>query len=127
MTRQYITLIFLACLQIFSIKNVWADNLDEGVKAMAINDYARAFELWLPMARNGEKKAQHNLGLMYNNGWGVMQNFAQAMKWYRLAAEQNYMESQNNIGVLYEQGLGVNTDYAEALKWYQLAATQGSI
>ena len=31
---------------------------------------------------------QVGLGVMYEHGHGVPQDYAQAMKWYRLAAEQ---------------------------------------
>ena len=62
---------------------------------------------------------------MYKKGWGVLQDYAEAVKWYRLAAEQGYAKAQNNLGVRYENGEGVLQDYAEAMKWYRLAAEQG--
>lgn len=34
--------------------------------------------------------AQFNLGELYFYGWGVDQNNAEAIKWYRKAAEQGY-------------------------------------
>jgi uncharacterized protein len=34
------------------------------------------------------QNAQNNIGLMYKNGNGVVQDYAEALKWYRLAAEQ---------------------------------------
>ncbi len=36
----------------------------------------------------GHPQSQHNIGSMYNNGEGVPQDYAEAMKWYRRAAEQ---------------------------------------
>ena len=39
-------------------------------------------------AEQGYADAQYNLGVMYANGHGVSQDYAEAAKWYRLAAEQ---------------------------------------
>ena len=52
------------------------------------------------------------LGAMYDKGRGVAQDFATALKWYRLAADQGDAAAQNDLGVLYDQGKGVAQDYA---------------
>ena len=54
-----------------------------------------------------------------------MQDYAEAVKWYRLAAEQGDSAAQYNLAVMYNNGEGVLQDYAEAMKWYRLAAEQG--
>ena len=51
-------------------------------------DYETALKKFLPLAEQGNASAQYNLGVMYANGRGVPQDYAEAMKWYRLAAEQ---------------------------------------
>ena len=56
---------------------------------------------------------------------GVPQDYAEAVKWYRLAADQGYASAQSNLGIMYDEGRGVPQDYAEAVKWYRLAADQG--
>jgi len=76
-------------------------------------------------ASQGNAIAQYNLGVMYYNGEGVPQDYAQAMKWLRLAADQGLVEAQYNLGVMYENGQGVPQDDAQAMKWYRLAADQG--
>jgi uncharacterized protein len=55
-------------------------------------------------AEQGYAEAQYNLGVMYGNGNGVVQDYAEAVKWYRLAAEQGNAKAQNNLGVMYEYG-----------------------
>ena len=62
---------------------------------------------------------------MYDQGQGVPQDYAEAVKWYRLAAEQGYAFAQFNLGVKYEKGQGVPQDYAEAVNWFRIAAEQG--
>ena len=79
----------------------------------------------LQLAERENAQAQFNLGMMYENGQGVRQDDAEAVKWYRLAAEQGYAPAQSNLGVMYENGQGVRQDDAEAVKWYQQAAAQG--
>ena len=67
------------------------------------------------------------MGVMYADGLGVPQDYAEAMKLYRLAAEQGNARAQANLGVMYGRGLGVPQDYAEAVKWYRLAAERGKV
>jgi TPR repeat protein len=38
--------------------------------------------------RSGNALAQSNLGVLYYHGWGVPQDFAEAVRWYRKAADQ---------------------------------------
>ena len=63
---------------------------------------------------------------MYEEGKGVPQDDAEALKWTILAAEQGYDLAQFKLGLMYEFGRGVPQDYAEALKWHSLAADQGN-
>jgi len=62
---------------------------------------------------------------MYVLGRGVSEDYAEALKWYRLAAEQGYADAQYALGKAYDDGEGVPQDYAEAVKWYRLAAERG--
>ena len=52
-------------------------------------------------------------------------NYADAVKWYKMAAEQGDAEAQNALGACYKNGEGVEKDHAEAAKWYRKAAEQG--
>lgn len=45
--------------------------------------------------RTGNAAAQFNLGVMYENGQGVRQDYVQAVQWYRKASEQ--MPKPNTI------------------------------
>ena len=48
---------------------------------------------WYRMAaEQGDADAQTDLGIMYDNGFGVPQDYAEALKWYRKAAEQGYAD-----------------------------------
>lgn len=75
-------------------------------------------------AQAGEADAQYSLGLRYDNGQGVAQDFTEAVRWYRLAAEQGNPAAQYNLGAMYSNGQGVPRDVVEAYKWRSLAASR---
>jgi TPR repeat protein len=117
-----------------------AESFEDATKAYYRGDYETAYRLIKPLAEQGLPEAQVNLGLMYDKGQGVPQDYAEAMKWYRKAAEQGNAkavkwyrkaaeqglpEAQFNLGLMYDKGQGVPQDYAEAVKWYRKAAEQG--
>ena len=76
-------------------------------------------------AEQGDAGAQTNLGACYGNGWGVPQDYGQAVKWYRLAAAQGVAKAQSNLGVCYDRGYGVPQDDVMALKWFNTAIESG--
>jgi len=76
-------------------------------------------------ALEGDAKAQFLLGVMYDIGEGVVQDYKEAVKWYRKAANQGDAKAQFNLGTMYFNGEGVVQDYKEAVKWYRKAANQG--
>ena len=103
-----------------------AGAFEDGFAAYQSGDYPTALRLWMPLARQGNARAQLYLGFMYDDGQGVPQNYAEAVKWYRLAADQGNARAQSNLGFMYEKGQGVPQNHAEAVKWYRLAADQGN-
>ena len=76
-------------------------------------------------AEQGDAEAQFNLGVIYDDGRGVLEDDVEAVRWYRLAAEQGLAEAQWGLGFKYDSGWGVPEDPAEAVQWYRLAAEQG--
>jgi TPR repeat protein len=46
-------------------------------------------------AQSGDANAQYWLGVMYHNGQGVPQDYAQAISWFRKAAAQGDADAQN--------------------------------
>ncbi len=58
-------------------------------------------------------------------GYGVIQDKAEAVKWYRKAAEQGLVRGQYNLAQRYRYGGGVDIDLTQAKYWYEKAAAQG--
>ena len=72
-------------------------------------------------AKQGDGLAQYNLGVIYAKGFGVPQDYKEAVRWYTLAAEHSHQgqaASQFSLGIMYDVGQGVPQDYKEAVRWY---------
>ncbi|MGZ4980647.1 MAG: J domain-containing protein [Methylobacter sp.] len=93
--------------------------------AYDLNDRGRcaeAFSLYQQLADQGHAKAQFNLGVMYDRGQYVTQDYAQAVAWYQKAAEQGNANAQYNLALKYQMGQGIMQDDIKAAYWYRKAA-----
>ena len=113
-------------LALVSLHSTWAQDgsFDAGLAALQRGHYATAMRAWIRMANEGIPEAQNNVGHLYEEGFGVAQDYPKAMSWYRQAADQGLAEAQHNIGMLYYEGYGVKKNYREAVKWFKLATAQ---
>src|SRR6185312_6629683 len=59
---------------------------EDGMAAYNRGDYAPAMQLFRPLARQGNAKAQAIVGAMYRKGQGVAKSSAHAFMWLSLAA-----------------------------------------
>ena len=78
-----------------------------------------------PLADNGNANAQYNMGVLYDEGYGVEQDYAKARQWYEKAAAQNYAKAEHNLGIMYQSGHGVEKSSAKAAEWFKRAAEHG--
>lgn len=79
----------------------------------------------LSKAEQGDVGAQIMVGMMYEKGIELQQDFIEAFEWFKLAAEQGNSQAQYKVGLMYANGKGVTPDKDEAFKWFNLAAEQG--
>ena len=56
-----------------------------------------------------------NIGVMYQCGDSVAQDFAKAYKWYRRGLKNGNTKANYYIGYLYYKGFGVEQSYKTAL------------
>jgi len=87
--------------------------------------YAVDTEKVVDEANSGDAMSQHFLGWLYEHGRVVVQDFTEALKWYRKAAESEEPKAQSSLGDMYYSGKGVPQDYSQAGKWYLKAAESG--
>ena len=78
------------------------------------------------LAENGNVDAQFELGMMYNEGKGVEQDFKEAVKWYQKAADQGDAGAQYALGHLYYNGMGVKEDRVTAYALCLIASANGN-
>lgn len=102
-----------------------AGPLEDGLEALANEDYRLAMELLLPLAETGEKKAQYYVGWMFDHGRGVPQNDLLAFSWYEHAARQGHAKAQFGIAVLLDSGEGLPQRLVDSYAWASIAADQG--
>lgn len=68
-----------------------------------------------------------NLGLMYDNGFGVKQNHKKAIELYSIACDGGSATACSNIGVMYEKGQGVQIDIVKGIAHYRRACDKGNV
>ncbi len=102
-------------------------NFQTGLHALQNGDFRVGFEILAPLAKQGDKRAQYCIGLLYAQGSYLPRDFVKARAWYRLAAEQGHTNAQNNLGLLFKQGNGGRQDLVQAFIWFDIAARNGNI
>ena len=76
------------------------------------------------LAQKGDREAQYNLGLMYEQGYGIAPDQQQAAAWFEKAAAQGSAPAQAALGNLYLAGAGVPKDFAKAAYWHKKSLKQ---
>ena len=95
---------------------------------------ARACRRTTPRRRAGSARPptretprrRSNLGMLYQNGQGVPQDYAEAVRWFRKAADQGHARPSTVSARCTRTAEGVPQDYAEAVRWFRKAADQGN-
>lgn len=100
----------------------------QGVEAYKKGDFQNAAFLFRQSAGAGSAPAAFNLGLCYENGEGVRQDYTKALRWYTKAAELGHVRAQCSAGVLCENGGEGEFEPRpeEAFSWYLKSAEQGN-
>ncbi len=77
------------------------------------------------LAKQGDAKAQKELGDYYYKGEGTKKDYAAAAKCYLLSAKQGYLPAQWSMVLCYTNGKGVECNDRLAFEWARIAAKQG--
>jgi TPR repeat protein len=101
-----------------------AGPFEDAMAAYDKGDYPTALRLLLPLAEQGDRTAQYNVGIMYDNGRGTPRDSTVAVTWYRRAAEQGMADAQYNLGIAYGNGEGAPQNLVQAFMWFDLAAAR---
>ena len=113
--------LILLLLTVTAVVPARADAFANGSRAYAAHKYVLSAEILLPLAEQGDARAQTYLGVMYLRGQGVPQNFRVAAYWLHLASEAGLPAAQYFLGLMYDKGQGVAQDFVLAHAWLNLA------
>lgn len=81
----------------------------------------------LQAAEGGHSGAMTRLGLMYQKGTGVLQNYDLAVNWISQAAHKGDPAGMLEYGRLYRDGIGVDKDMIQAYVWLNRAAAANNL
>ena len=70
-------------------------------------------------------EGQFCLGDMYFSGRGVVQNYEEAVKWFKEAARQGEPDSMFHLAICYNDGLGVEVDHDLVAHYLYESADRG--
>ena len=67
----------------FSLIGISFADFSDGLDAYNAGDHKAALQEWLALAEEGDMRAQYNVGWMNVYGIGTLQDYEQAVVWYR--------------------------------------------
>jgi TPR repeat protein len=97
-----------------------AEWLAEANRYLDAKDYAKALPLLQQAADAGSAEAMNSLGLLYMNGWGVVQDYAKAFDGFLRAAKLGDSYAMMKVGKLYLKK-GTPKDDEEGFGWLNRA------
>ncbi len=92
MKRTWLSLSIVVGVVFMLATPVLAD-FQAGFDAYNEGDYDTALKEFRPLAERGKAVAQWSLGIMYERGRSVPQDYVQAYRWYTLAAAKGLKEA----------------------------------
>jgi TPR repeat protein len=103
-------------------------DFQDGLIAYEKGNYSNALKQWESSAYFGDTMAQYNIGVLYQNGEGVLKDHVKAMKWYRKSAYRGNSTAQLVIAKhkitkaldLKRSGIGLEImEFGEARFWVE--------
>jgi TPR repeat protein len=97
-----------------------------------VTDKREALKWFRKAAEQGNPDAEYVVGIRYELGEGVEQDYGKAAYWFRRAAEHvpdlgGAGQGRNDLGILYADGDGVPKDCVQAYMWFSLAGNDRNI
>ena len=90
-------------------------DFQKGYAAYKSGDYATTLREWTPLAEQGYAMAQFNLGAMYANGNGVIQDNVYAHMWSNIAASNGNKDAVTNRDIAAKNMMAADISKAQGL------------
>lgn len=116
-TNRKITLFFIFCIAFLYGLSKWGGAWD--------NKPLQKIYRLQAAAKQGDMRAQNDLGLIYEVGNGIAVDYNQSFYWYKKSAQQEFAPALYNLGRYYANGIGMNKDPRVAREYYSRSASQG--
>ncbi|MBU1989809.1 protein kinase [bacterium] len=88
------------------------------------DNFSTKFERYLYMAQNDVAYAQNIVGLLYEEGKLVQQDFSKAIYWYQKAAAKGILKAVFNLALAYKVAKGTQKDYKKAMELFMACADE---
>lgn len=126
MKRTMIRLVAVLCLQGYAaLALADKDPFDEAMHVYGCADYPKALKMFIPLAEQGNRLAQFQVGMMTEQGQGTDPSLKNAYDWYMKAAQQGVADAYFALGQIYSRGEMVPKDSVKAFAWFNLASQAG--
>lgn len=126
MKRTMIQLFAVLCLQGYTVLALAdKDPFDEAMHVYGCADYPKALKMFIPLAEQGNRLAQFQVGMMTEQGQGTDPSLINAYDWYMKAARQGVADAYFALGQIYSRGEIVPKDSVQAFAWFDLASKGG--
>ena len=98
MRPAVLTALMVLCL----VSATSAADYETGINAYSQKDYRTAASNLLPLAAQGDARAQYAAGILYQKGNGVLQDNALAWFWFTKAAQNGHDKAEQMRSLLEE-------------------------
>lgn len=109
----------------FIFKGFYDTDLKKGIKAYEHEEYIKAANLFAEACNKGNTDGCFNLGQMYDQGEGVVENDVKAVELYTKACNTRDFQGCYNLGMMYAYGHGVHKDKYKAVDLFDQACKGG--
>ena len=99
---------------------------ERGIEYFEEKDSINAVKYIKKAALANDTTSQFLMGVFYNNGWGVKQDYSQASYWFKKFAENVEGDDRLFLGKLYMYNKYIEPDYIEAAYWLSQPAIEGN-
>jgi TPR repeat protein len=95
----------------------WTE-ITSNVITIKVNSNSKKIEFY-SACRDGDAKACNNLGVYYEKGETVKQDYSKAIKFYTKACNGREYQGCSNLGYMYDEGKGINQNKKKAIELHK--------